>query len=125
MTTRTLGSLGAVLVAVGAAVGSIGCVKSQEDVTGVRSAVLTNVTVTVKDTDNVAQPNVTVFWQKNNGAQGGWTDTDSTARAVLSVDNGSYFFGATLPTNTYYSGTTAHCTTPGCTSATITVQKPV
>src|SRR5262245_12103594 len=70
----------AVLAAILAA-GAVGCVKPQEDVTGVQSAVLTNVVVTVVDTGGLAQANVTVFWKNSSGTEGGWTATDSTRHA--------------------------------------------
>src|SRR5262249_28136057 len=123
--SMTKRSLSLVVVALTAA-SSVACIRSEEpQVTGVQSAVLTNVTVTVVDTGGLAQANVTVFAQTNSGARSGFIDSDSAGHAVLAMSNGDYKFGVTLGDTTYFSGADGHCHVPTCTSATITVQRPV
>ena len=83
------------------------------------------VAVTVRDTNNVPQPNLTVGWEDALGGSGGWIDTDANGVAVLSVPPGSYMFMVYLGNNEFLSGAPNHCVVPGCTSASITVSAPV
>ncbi|HMF44128.1 MAG TPA: hypothetical protein VKQ32_25820, partial [Polyangia bacterium] len=101
-----------------------GCTK-HDDVELAQSAVLSNVQVTVVDTDGAPQVGWTVFSQATSGAQAGFVATDSLGHAVLSVNGGDYKFGVTRTEATFWSGADGHCTVPSCASATITVQKPV
>ena len=96
-----------------------------DDTVTIRSA-LTAVVVTVKDTNNVPQVGATVLAQKN----GTWVQsrtTGSQGTASFSLSNGAYRF-ATEGQGTsflFYSGAAGHCTTPSCTSASITTTIPV
>src|SRR4029078_11871248 len=96
-----------------------------DDTITVRSA-LTTVTITVKNTNNVVQAGVTVYAQKN----GTFTQTRTTngsGVASFSLGSGSYRFAPPgLGTDFFFYSTQAYsCTTPSCTSATITTTIPV
>ncbi|HXU04593.1 MAG TPA: FG-GAP-like repeat-containing protein, partial [Polyangia bacterium] len=92
-----------------------------------RSAVLTNVTVTVLDTDGTPQTGADVFAQDPNGGIAGSGTVDGNGHAVIALEVGSYRFATSgLPYGfMYYSGASGSCVVPTCTSPSITVQKPV
>ena len=111
-------------------VATFGCARPQssERSSGtetVQSALMTDVEVMVADTDGTAEAGVTVFAQNSAGAQGGSANTDGSGRAILSVEGGAYKFGAMLGDTTFWSGADGSCDTSTCSSAAITVQKPV
>jgi RHS repeat-associated protein len=91
----------------------------------VRSAIVTGVQVTVADSDGTPRAGQTVIWRATTSEQGGFVATDGAGQAVLSVDDGSYKFGVVVDGTWFWSGADGHCTVPACTSAAITVQKPV
>jgi hypothetical protein len=95
-----------------------------DDVTTVRSA-LTTVVVTVTNTGGTPQAGLTVYAQKQStGAFVQTRTTNSQGVASFSLANASYRF-ATPGSGAFYFLSTPVCTTPGCTSASITVTAPV
>jgi RHS repeat-associated protein len=85
------------------------------------------ITVTVLDTDGTPQTGATVFAEKNNGTDVNDATVDANGHAVISVNTGSYRFSTPgVPSGfNYYSGASGSCVVAGCTTASITVQKPV
>ena len=81
----------------------------------------TNVVVTVVDTTGAHQAGVSVKAQKTNGTQVGFQTTNSSGQTTFSLASASYLF----VTGNGYLFKSATCTTPACTSATITITHPV
>jgi hypothetical protein len=85
------------------------------------------ITVTVLDTDGTPQTGAEVFAENASGADVNSATVDASGHAVISVNTGSYRFSTSgVPSGfDYYSGASGSCVVAGCTSASITVQKPV
>src|SRR5581483_7599091 len=96
-------------------------------VPGCSSASITvqeTITVTVVDSGGNPQNSVTV--QAYNGTSYiGMGVTNAAGQAIRALPSGSYYFRALVGGTWFQSGATLHCTVPGCTSATITVNLPV
>jgi hypothetical protein len=110
----------------GAALALIGAACSQpanEQLTTIRSAVNTNVVVTVLNQNGSPQPNVQVKARLPNGtvAASGWTNAQG--QKTLSLADGAYRFTTVESGMTLASGPSGHCVTPSCTAATITITR--
>ncbi len=91
----------------------------------------TTVTVTVQDTDGTAQAGLNVYaftltGTDHNATYSGYAaTTDGNGQAVFSLPDGSYSFRADLNGTQFWSDLQASCTVPDCTSAAVTVTKPL
>ena len=120
MSPRRLASLGALVSLVGLAACAGPAPDGELDVR--KSAVKTNVVVTVVDTNGTHQPGRDIEADKLNGTGVDWKTTGSQGTATFSLAANSYFFW----TPGYgYEFKSANCTTPACTTASITVTEPV
>jgi hypothetical protein len=82
-------------------------------------------TVTVLDTDGVAQSGLKVYAFSGGVVVGGSKVTDVNGQVVFSPPIGSYRFDAQSNGGNFWSSTSDNCTVPGCTSASVTVTKPL
>jgi RHS repeat-associated protein len=101
---------------------------SPDEITTVQSAVNTTVLVTVRDTGGAAQAGVTVWAEKQStGSFVQTRTTNAQGVASLSLAAAHYRFATPGHPDGYYffSGAAGSCTTPACTSASITVTTPV
>jgi RHS repeat-associated protein len=108
---------------------------------GCESAVVTvtpPVTLTVVDTDGLAQAGLNVYAFNGATSTPEWVYTgfskvtDPNGQAVFILPAGEYRFRADIPSSTgagggtqFWSSTENACTLPGCTTAAVTVTKPV
>jgi RHS repeat-associated protein len=84
------------------------------------------VVVTVLDTDGAPKVGVQVMCENAAHGIGCYVNTNAQGQATLNVDNGgTYRFFVQLTTTRFYSGALNHCAVPGCSTASITVNKPV
>jgi len=116
---RRLGLLAVVLIAAG------GCVPAAlpDDTVSARSAVNSNVLVTVLDGSGVPQVDVEVFAQKNNGSIQATAFTNASGQATLSLPASTYRFAIEEAGSDFFSGAVGHCATPSCTTASITITR--
>ena len=89
----------------------------------VRSALNSNVVVTVVDGANTPQVNIKVWALKNNGVDQANAFTNASGQATLSLPASSYRFAVYEADNWFYSGAVGHCVTPSCTTASITINR--
>src|SRR6185312_7372488 len=125
-TTRPLGFLavGIVAAVVACAAPPPSGVSPSAEVEIQRSALKTAVTVTVLDTSGVAQTGATVYADHTNGTVVTSGLVDANGHAVISLAAGTYQFAVPgSPSGFLYLSST--CSVPSCTTASITVQKPV
>jgi hypothetical protein len=97
-------------------------------VPGCTSASITvnnTVVVTVLDTNNQPVVGVEVKGFVDSTFMGSWAVTNAQGQATLDMPAGSFRFKLIKDGATFWSGTTNHCTVPGCTSASITTTLPV
>jgi RHS repeat-associated protein len=103
---------------------------------GCESAVVTvtpPVTLTVVDTDGLAQAGLNVYAFNGTTYTGYSKVTDANGQAVFILPAGDYRFRADIPPvggqggagTQFWSAETNTCTLPGCTTAAVTVTKPV
>jgi hypothetical protein len=83
------------------------------------------VTVSVVDTSGTAQSGLKVYAYSGSTAVGSSKTTSTNGQAVFSLPTGNYRFQAQLNGTTFWSDTSDSCVVSGCTSATVTVTKPV
>jgi RHS repeat-associated protein len=83
------------------------------------------VTVSVEDSDGTPQESVHVFAFDGSTYTGVHGVTDGSGTVGLGLPDGSYRFRADLNGVQFWSDETNHCTVPDCTSAQVTVTKPV
>jgi len=93
------------------------------DTVTVRSAVGTNVVITVRDGVGAALAGRTVYAVKNNGSIAGTGTTNASGQATINLAASSYRFLVEEDASDFYSGAVGHCVTPGCTTAMITVPR--
>jgi len=111
----------ALAVVAAAACGRAG--EPDSDTVTVRSAVGTNVVVTVRDGVGAALASRTVYAVKTNGSIAGTGTTNATGQATINLAASSYRFLVEEDGSDFYSGAAGHCVTPGCTTAMITVPR--
>jgi RHS repeat-associated protein len=87
-----------------------------------RSALSSDVTVTVLDGDGHGMADRGVAAIDSSGDAVAWGNTDEIGQATLSVDPDTYQFQVTAG-GTYFLSDA--CTVPGCTAATVQISKPV
>jgi hypothetical protein len=97
-------------------------------VPGCTSASITTtlpVTITVLDSNSAPELGLTV--QAYNGSTYVWYSgvTNGSGQVTFTLPQGSYRFRAVKNGTVFWSGTSNHCTVPGCTSASITTTIPV
>ena len=103
---------------------------------GCESAVVTvtpPVTLTVVDTDGLAQAGLNVYAFNGTTYTGFSKVTDAAGQAVFILPAGEYRFRADVPPSAgaggagtqFWSAETNTCTLPGCTTAAVTVTKPI
>ena len=96
------------------------------DVEVVRSALTTNVTITVLDTSGVPQTGSQVYAEHTNGTVVKSGTVDTNGHAVIALNSGTYKFAVQgSPTGSGFSYFSSNCVVPSCTSASVTTQKPV
>jgi Mg-chelatase subunit ChlD len=105
------------------ALASCGRPTAGEDVVRVQSAVNSNVLVTVVDGTGAPQANVDVQAVKTNGTIQTNGFTNASGQVSLSLPASSYRFQTEEANSFFYSGAAGHCTTPACTTATITIRR--
>jgi len=84
-----------------------------------------SLTVTVNDTSGLPQAGVSVYAFDGNTYANHSAVTDANGLAAFDLPDGSYRFRADLNGTQFWSGAENHCTTPDCTSAALTLSKPV
>jgi RHS repeat-associated protein len=87
----------------------------------IQTPVFGEVTVTVQDTANTAQANLTVTAMNGDTATTIQGITDTNGQATLALPEGDYRFRASLNGLDYFSADANHCTIPTCTTAAISV----
>jgi CSLREA domain-containing protein len=88
-------------------------------------AVTVPVTVSVADTDKVAQAGLSVY-AFNGATYTGYSKvTDTNGQAVFTLPQGGYRFRVDKNGTQFWSDSVNHCTIPGCTTVSITVTIPV
>ncbi|HRJ57435.1 MAG TPA: carboxypeptidase regulatory-like domain-containing protein [Anaerolineales bacterium] len=98
------------------------------DVPGCGSAgvTVTNpVTVTVTDTDGAPKPGLKVYAFDGTTYTGYNATTNSSGQVTMPLPLGNYRFRADLNGTQFWSGTSNHCTIPGCPSAAVMVSIPL
>ncbi len=83
------------------------------------------ITVTVLNTDNAIQAGLKVYAYNGTTYTGYSATTNESGQVTLTLPLGSYRFRADLNGVQFWSGTSNHCTLPGCESAQVTVTIPV
>ncbi|PKO16677.1 MAG: hypothetical protein CVU39_07585 [Chloroflexi bacterium HGW-Chloroflexi-10] len=83
------------------------------------------ITVSVQNTDGTPQAGMTVVAYNGTTSTGIYKVSDVNGQAVFTLPTGSYRFQTAVNNVAFWSGTSNHCTIPGCTTASITVTKPV
>lgn len=83
------------------------------------------ITITVLNTDNATQAGVKVYAYNGTTYTGYSATTNASGQVTLTLPLGSYRFRADLNGVQFWSGTSNHCTLPGCESAQVTVTIPV
>ncbi len=83
------------------------------------------VVVTVLNTDEMPKPGLKVYAFDGTAYTNYSATTDSNGQAVFTLPQGDYRFRADLNGTQFWSGPENHCSLPACTSAAITVSKPV
>jgi len=83
------------------------------------------VILTVMDSDGTAKAGLRVYAFDGAAYTGFSGTTDANGQAALNLPGGSYRFRADLNGTQFWSDTANHCSVPGCSSASITVTKPV
>ena len=79
------------------------------------------VTVTVEDTDGLPKEGLPVY-AFSGGVYTGYTKTtDASGQVQLTLPQGDYRFRADLNGTQFWSGTTDHCTLPGCLEALVEI----
>ena len=87
-----------------------------------RSAVNTNVVITVRNQAGTALQGVKVRAQRTNGTWvTGTFTTNAQGNATITLGDGAYRFRGEDDFLFFWSGAAGHCVTPGCTSASITI----
>jgi RHS repeat-associated protein len=83
------------------------------------------VVVTVEDSLGMPQPGLPVY-AFSGGSYTGYNGTgDADGQVTFTLPMGDYRFRADLGGTQFWSGTTDHCTIPGCLDATVVVTLPV
>jgi RHS repeat-associated protein len=93
--------------------------------TSTEVVVTSPVTLTVLDTDGVAQTGLNVYAFDGDSYTNYHAVTVADGTAMFTLPQGAYRFRADLNGTQFWSGAENHCTLPGCRTATITVTKPV
>jgi YD repeat-containing protein len=83
------------------------------------------VTVTVTDTDGTPKEGIPVYAFDGENYSGINGTTDASGEVGLDLPAGDYHFRADLGGTQFWSEAANHCTIPGCSSASVTVTKPV
>jgi hypothetical protein len=99
------------------------CRQAADDTVTVRSAVNSNVVVTVRDAAGTLLSGIQVLARRNSGAVSGDLVTNASGQVTFSLAANSYRFDAWVPNMDFYSGAVGHCVTPSCTTASITVTR--
>jgi predicted outer membrane repeat protein len=97
-------------------------------VPGCSSALITvnlSVTVTVLNLDGQPEAGISVVAYDGSTYAGYNGTTNAQGQVTLTMKDGSYRFRAAKGNRFFWSGTSNHCTVPGCTSVTITVDNTV
>ncbi len=82
-------------------------------------------TVTVQDTNNAPQSGLKVYAFNGSTYTGHSGTTASNGQVIFTLPQGSYRFRADFNGTQFWSNSQNDCTTPGCTSDSITVTLPV
>jgi hypothetical protein len=85
----------------------------------------TGVVMTVLDISGAAQAGFSVYMYDSATYTSCSKSTNSAGQAVFTFPMGNYHFRADLNSTQFWSGTTNHCSVPGCTSVTLTTTVPV
>ena len=109
------------LLGCAALVAACGRSGAPDDTVTVRSAVNSNVLVTVRDAGGAVMPGKAVAALRSNGTTAATANTNASGVATLSLAASSYRFRVTDAGISLYSGAVDHCVTPACTSATISI----
>ncbi|RLC74429.1 MAG: hypothetical protein DRJ03_31950, partial [Chloroflexi bacterium] len=81
--------------------------------------------VTVEDGDGDPEPNLPVYAFDDTTYTGHNGTTNVSGTVTLTLPAGDYRFRADESGEQYWSGTSNHCTVPGCAGAAITTTIPV
>ncbi len=84
-----------------------------------------SVTVTVLNLDGQPEAGISVVAYNGSTYAGYSGTTDAQGQVTFTMVDGSYRFRAAMNNRFFWSGTTNHCTVPGCSSVTITVDNTV
>ncbi len=83
------------------------------------------VSVTVQDTDGAPKSGLKVYAFDGTTYTGYNKTTDTSGQVAFTLPEGSYRFRADYNGTQFWSDSQNHCSVPGCTSAGVTVTKPV